>query len=126
MYVALWERNLDIVLVEDIVDVSHNLADGNSLLYYVNPAEHLEVYAVVAKFVEDNLRLFLLVHRWQLEGVGAVFHKFYDTFHVGAVSNSERYCGKHVSVILCEVLVVLGEELRVGEGRWPQGEWKCN
>ena len=116
MNVALRERNFYVVLVEHVIDILHNSAYGKCLLHYVHPAEHLEVDAVVAELVEHHGSLFLLVHIGQFQGVGAVLDELYHGAHVRTVSYSERYCGEHVSVVLCQVLIVLREELRVGEG----------
>ena len=45
MYVLLWERNLDAVLVEGVVDAVEHVADDIRLLDGVGPDKHLEVDA---------------------------------------------------------------------------------
>ena len=62
MYVLLWERNLDAVLVESVVDGAKHVADNVRLLDGVGPDEHLEVDAGIAQFANNGLDLLRGIH----------------------------------------------------------------
>lgn len=116
MNIALWEWNFDVVLVQRVVDALHDVADGIDLPDGVYPTKQVEVDAIVAKLREDHL--------YSLQGIQvAMMHFHYgildelgDVLHIGSIGHTEGNQREHVAVILGEVLVVLGEELGVGEG----------
>ena len=117
MYIALWEWDVDVVVLEGLEDGFHDVADYVYLFDGIDPADDLEVDAVVAKLGEDYLGgLFLvdiLVAQFLVYGF---LDEADDLAHVGAIGYAEWYHGEYVAMVLREVLVVLGEELGVGEG----------
>ena len=117
MYIALWEWDFDVVVLEGLEDGFHDVADYVYLFDGIDPADDLEVDAAVAKLCEDYLGgLFLvdiLVAQFLVYGF---LDEADDLTHVGAIGYTEWYHGEYVAMVLREVLVVLGEELGVGEG----------
>ena len=115
MYIALWERYFDVVLIQGVVDALQDVAYNIYLLHGIYPAEQLEIDAAVAELGEDGANLFLLVDVGMLKIDNSILYHAAHLFHVGAVGHVERYQRQHISMIAGEVLIVLCEQLRVLE-----------
>ena len=107
--IALWERNLNVISVERVVDALLYLcADGN-LLLNKNPEGNVQVNAVVAEIVEDYTVSLVLCRADDVAAQIILLNLLFDTFHeqlahflyVCTVSHANRDFYKLVQMVLC-------------------------
>ena len=91
MYVLLWERYLNAVLVERVVDGAQHVADDIRLLDSIGPYEHLEIDAGVAQFANHRLHLLLRVHPAVVQLVDSCIDQRDDLLQIAAVGHAVRH-----------------------------------
>ena len=82
MNVLLWERNLDAVGVEGVIDAIQYVADYVRLLDGISPDEHLEVDARIGQFADNGLNLFRGIHPFVLHIVDSCIDKCHGLLKV--------------------------------------------
>ena len=82
MNVLLWERYLDAVLVERVVDALEDIADDIGLLGGIGPDEHLEVDAGVCQLANHRLYLLRVVHPFVFHSIDGSIDKVHRLLQV--------------------------------------------
>ena len=124
MYVQipLWERNLDVVLVECVIDdFLHSSRDSN-LLFYKHPDANLEVHATLSKVAESNsyrnvrIRKRLPVLSFLLaDGLKGFYEKLSNLLNISTIGNSNGNLDEFVAMVSRHILVGLAKESSIQE-----------
>ena len=113
MYITLRERNLDVVLIQCVIDAAQYLTLHQRLFGDVNPAEELHVHAVVSKFCNNGGQGFFTVDIGTFQCPDSLHHQIAHLLDVAAIGHTEANLRQLIAMIACQVLVVLGKQLRV-------------
>ena len=89
MYVLLWERNLDVILVQRVVDGGEYLASDNTAHQWLCPYEELEVDAAVAQLIDAGDNVFRGVSAIQMEVGDSRLYQFFDLCEIGTIGYTE-------------------------------------
>ena len=122
MEVSLWEWNLNVVFVQNIVDDFPCLCQPTELLVNEQPTDDEEVNTAVAEIGEhdgqgmcraDNVASVRRLGADRLQGIKQQFPHFCDIRSIGYTHGN---LVQFVLMIACQVLEILAEQSRVQEG----------
>ena len=113
-YLALWEWNLYVVLVECIVDALHDLTIVHILGENIHPYQYLEGDATIVEAFQHYLDTLLVIDAVEL--VKRVDEYLFYFFYITTISYAHLQNIKLLTMIASHIFVVLREELCVLEG----------
>ena len=111
MDILLWEWNFDAVLVQCVVNGTQYITDDICLLSSVCPYEHLEIDAGITQLANYGTNLLGTVYPLVIQFVNSIINQRYYLLQITAISYTVRNNLQNISMIACQVLVVLGEQL---------------